>query len=150
MKYLGKALLTLVALVTGIGCYLADWNETHIYNPTWPPHAKFHNAQTMLFGTVACLLSLFFLWRPRATKSDLQAATAFAAMYWVTQMGSITFPGTSLFDPSPRGPVMPVVLGFHVTQIHMDVVLLVLAAAGYILALRQMGHVPRSSATLEA
>lgn len=150
MKYLGKGLLSLVALVTGIGCYIADWNETHIYNPTWPPHAKFHNAQTMLFGTVACLLSLFFLWRPRATKSDLQAATAFAGMYWVTQMGSIFFPGTALFDPTPQHPSMPVVLGFTMTQVHMDVVLLALTAAGYVLTLRQMGDVRGASAMVEA
>jgi hypothetical protein len=45
---IGRWLLSLVALFTIAGPYGADWNETHIYNPNWPPHAKFHNAQTML------------------------------------------------------------------------------------------------------
>jgi hypothetical protein len=39
----GKVLSSLVAAETAVGPYLADWNETHIYNPAWPPHAKFHN-----------------------------------------------------------------------------------------------------------
>ncbi|GME37805.1 hypothetical protein B0H19DRAFT_1163957 [Neofusicoccum parvum] len=54
----GQTLLTLVALITSTGCFLADWNETHIHNPTWPAHAKFHNGQTMSFGALlgACTL----------------------------------------------------------------------------------------------
>ena len=47
---LGKILISASAVFAGVGPYLADWNETHIYNPTWPPHAKFHNAQTMSLG----------------------------------------------------------------------------------------------------
>ena len=47
---LGKILISASAVFAGVGPYLADWNETHIYKPTWPPHAKFHNAQTMSLG----------------------------------------------------------------------------------------------------
>ena len=39
----GRTILTLVAIVTAVGGYIADWNHTHVYNPRWPPHAKFHN-----------------------------------------------------------------------------------------------------------
>jgi hypothetical protein len=31
----GKVLISLVAAETAVGPYLADWNETHIYNPAW-------------------------------------------------------------------------------------------------------------------
>jgi hypothetical protein len=44
----GRILLTLVALVTGLGGYVMDWNETHVYNPHWTPHAKFHNGMVRL------------------------------------------------------------------------------------------------------
>lgn len=47
MPSLGRTLLGLVGVTTSVGGYIADWNETHIYNPRWPPHAKFHNGQTM-------------------------------------------------------------------------------------------------------
>ncbi len=59
---IGAWIITLVALITIFGPYLADWNETHIYNPRWTPHAKFHNAQTMAFGPLLGALSLYFLW----------------------------------------------------------------------------------------
>jgi hypothetical protein len=32
--------------------YLADSNRTHVSNPEWPPHATFHDAWTVLLGTV--------------------------------------------------------------------------------------------------
>ncbi|MGN5381810.1 DUF6640 family protein [Streptomyces lasalocidi] len=57
----GKTLLTLTSLVTACGSYFFDWNETHIYNPNWPPHAKFHNAQTMSMGTAVGTVSLYTL-----------------------------------------------------------------------------------------
>lgn len=31
----GRYLLTLVALNTVISPFIADWNETHVYNPRW-------------------------------------------------------------------------------------------------------------------
>lgn len=38
---LGKILLTMDALGLLFGAPIADMNETHQYNPRWPPHAKY-------------------------------------------------------------------------------------------------------------
>ncbi|MER6567880.1 DUF6640 family protein [Streptomyces sp. NPDC001093] len=96
----GKTLLTLTSLVTAYGSYFFDWNETHIYNPNWPPHAKFHNAQTMSMGTAVGMAGLYTLWGRRGpwTRDRLQVSTAAASVYWITQLSSTLFPGTALFD----------------------------------------------------
>lgn len=49
--------------VMGLGGLLADYliwptARQHMKNPAWPPHAKFHNAQTMLLGIGLGILSL--------------------------------------------------------------------------------------------
>jgi hypothetical protein len=54
----GKALISLVAVETAVGPFRYDWNETHIYNPHWPPHAKFHNGQTMSLGAALSAAAL--------------------------------------------------------------------------------------------
>ncbi|KAK4972597.1 hypothetical protein LTR28_012123 [Elasticomyces elasticus] len=51
----GRWLLTVSAVFTGIAPIVVDWNETHVYNPLWPPHAKFHNGQTMSMGVFLSL-----------------------------------------------------------------------------------------------
>lgn len=38
----GQLLLSFVAVVTSISPILADFNATHIFNPLWLPHARFH------------------------------------------------------------------------------------------------------------
>ncbi|WFR67483.1 hypothetical protein P9139_02730 [Curtobacterium flaccumfaciens] len=59
---LGKVLLTVTALYAGAGPYVFDWNKTHIHNPDWPPHAKFHNAQTMSLGAALSAAALTAIW----------------------------------------------------------------------------------------
>lgn len=96
-------LITAVAIVTLIGPYAADWNETHIYNPNWAPHAKFHNAQTMLLGTLLAFSALWYTWRPAVDiikkTSYLNVAVLLSSLYWISQSLSILFPGTDFTDP---------------------------------------------------
>ncbi|KAE8363239.1 hypothetical protein BDV27DRAFT_146287 [Aspergillus caelatus] len=50
MLTLGPLLIALSSIVTASRGYLADWNGTHVFNPQWPAHAKYHNGQTMTTG----------------------------------------------------------------------------------------------------
>lgn len=99
----GKVLLSLSTLWAAIGPYVFDWNETHIYNPEWPPHAKFHNAQTMSTGVALGVAGLFTTWARRGpwTEERLQVSTAAASLYWITQLSAVLYPGTALFDYAP-------------------------------------------------
>ncbi|KIW92850.1 uncharacterized protein Z519_06699 [Cladophialophora bantiana CBS 173.52] len=74
----GRMCLSIVALATSVGCYMADWNETHVKNPRWPPHARFHNGQTMSMGLCLGVLTAYFAWRPvldRYNADDGRTAT---------------------------------------------------------------------------
>lgn len=95
----GKVLLMVTSAWSAAGSYVFDWNDTHIHNPEWTPHAKFHNAQTMSMGVYLAAPALYMLWR--GDRWDVRAldATAFAASgYWVTQLSAVLYPGTALFD----------------------------------------------------
>lgn len=95
----GKALLTLTATWSAIGSYVFDWNDTHIHNPEWTPHAKFHNAQTMSMGVFLGLPALCALWgRGAWDRRALDAAALAASGYWITQLSATLYPGTALFD----------------------------------------------------
>lgn len=82
-----------------VGPYIFDWNTTHIFNPSWPPHAKFHNAQTMSMGVALSGAALYQLWRPGRSRSSLDSATISASIYWVTQLSAGLYPGTATVDP---------------------------------------------------
>lgn len=132
---IGKLLVTLVALVTLFGAYIADWNHTHIFNPHWPPHAKFHNAQTILLGTVLGFLSLWFLWFQKGDKrSVFRLAIIFASLYWITQAISISFPGTALFDPEFSYPGQPPI------QFILDGIIFLILIIAYFLELKYLNR----------
>ncbi|GAA4984946.1 hypothetical protein GCM10023205_63980 [Yinghuangia aomiensis] len=109
----GRVLLTVTGLTTMCGAYIADWNDTHVFNPDWPPHAKFHNGQTMSTGLALGAATLYFVWGRRPwTYGTLQLATACASAYWITQMSSILYPGTAFTDPGcSRKAGQPVMAG---------------------------------------
>ena len=100
---LGRVLLSACALVTSTGCYIADWSESHVLNPRWPPHAKFHNGQTMSFGLFLGILTAYYAWRgattPQQAKDSLWTAAILGSLYWVAGLSAILYPGTLAVDP---------------------------------------------------
>ena len=104
---LGKVLLSVVAVETAVGPFRYDWNDTHIHNPLWTPHAKFHNGQTMSLGAALGAGTLWQLWtRNDDPRQALDAAAVFAALYWVTNVSAIFYPGSRAVDP-PGTAVFP-------------------------------------------
>lgn len=99
----GRVLIAVSSVYTGAGSYAFDWNPTHIHNPSWPPHAKFHNAQTMSMGVALALTTVWQLWKrtddPRAALDSAAAAAAAASLYWLTQFSAVLYPGTASADP---------------------------------------------------
>jgi hypothetical protein len=95
---IGKNILTVTSAWSAVGSYLFDWNETHIHNPAWPEHAKFHNGQTMSMGVVLGATGLNALWRGTWSRDRLNLATGAASAYWLTQLSAVAYPGTALTD----------------------------------------------------
>lgn len=99
----GKVVVSVVAVVTGAGPFVFDWNATHIHNPAWPPHAKFHNAQTMSLGAGLAAATLVQLWRPARSaeqaRTAVDGAAVTAGLYWVTQASALAYPGAKAVDP---------------------------------------------------
>ena len=72
----------------------------HLRNPAWPPHAKFHNAQTMAVGMLLGTLSIviLFAFRPLTLPIFLVAA-AVAGVYFFAMVLAPLFPGNAWVDP---------------------------------------------------
>jgi small-conductance mechanosensitive channel len=97
----GRILFTLIAVFNAVSPFLADWNETHIYNPAWPPHAKFHNAQTMAMAVLLALATLYFVWSSRDSQRIVLPAAVTGGLYWLSQALGFLFPGVAEQASSP-------------------------------------------------
>lgn len=128
----GRIIVTVVAIFTAIAAHLADWSASHLFNPAWPPHAKFHNGQTLAFSILACLLCLWFAWRRGGDQhTNALAAIAIASLYWLTQAAAILYPGSAFFDPVFDDPALYLV-GLPIQAIIQIAALVLLGLAALI------------------
>lgn len=138
----GRIILTILGLFTAISPYLADWNDTHIYNPSWPPHAKFHNAQTMVLGAFLGILTIYCTWfrNTVSLRQSLKEAVCIVSLYWLSQIPAILFPGTMLTDPQGNHLQPPLIFGLiEFNQLTMDIfVVLPLIALSYFLESKRL------------
>ncbi|KAK3898550.1 hypothetical protein C8A05DRAFT_47165 [Staphylotrichum tortipilum] len=138
---LGKLLLTVDAIGLLLGAPIADYNHTHIFNPRWTPHAKFHGAQTITLSVALGLATLYYTWRSPPSPSikghspptpqqqsqqqqqaerefqrdSLNTALLTGTLYWLAGLVAILYPGTDGIDPEfgPSGfPQAPIFVGF--------------------------------------
>jgi hypothetical protein len=172
---LGKSITLVVNLVTLIGPFLADWkydsptrhkinlrtsklkhhSETHIYNPNWPPHARYHNgsvytspsrihrthpnSQTMSMGAFIGFITFYIILIliPSTTsfkeqKLHLTWVLVLQNMIYLSSLSGILYPGAGWMDPQ-FGDGKPQLYGFPV--------LLVLLWCGWWVECRRLGGI---------
>jgi hypothetical protein len=61
---IGRLLVTTAVVGSGIGHAAADLNRTHVFNPRWMPHARFHAASAVVTDVGWSAVSLWLLRRP--------------------------------------------------------------------------------------
>jgi hypothetical protein len=133
MARVGRLLVT--AAILGVGSNFAwfDLSRTHIFNPRWTPHARFHDASAVVTELGWSIASLWLLWR-RGTPDQRELALKIAALHPVLAFAPFfiagAVPGAEAEDEPgklPRVAGMPVnVFGAGVWS--------GLSALGYLLA----------------
>ena len=89
-----------------------NWKAAH-QEPRWPPHAKFHNGQSVMMGLIQGVLALVLLFEPgRLTLGRLLLAAIISSSYWLAAFGARVFPGTAWVDPEFEAAT-PKPLGLH-------------------------------------
>lgn len=131
-----------VAVFTAVAAHIADWSASHLFNESWPPHAKFHNGQTLAFSVLACLACLWFSWRRQGDeRTNALAAIVLASLYWITQAAAILYPGS--FDSEFDDPAL-YLAGLPIQGVIQIVALILLGIAAWLWFAPSAGS-PRSS-----
>ena len=59
----GRLILSLVLVSSAAALIGFQWNDSHVFNPGWHPHARFHAVQLLIFGIAMSSTELWLLWR---------------------------------------------------------------------------------------
>jgi hypothetical protein len=107
-----KIIISITAVATSVVPTIADVNHTHLFNPLWAPHARFHGTVFLLVNVISGLTSLSLLWG-RHEARDSRLAVTFAAflpaLCWGPFVPAALLPGTSIWPDGtePFAPVNP-------------------------------------------
>lgn len=89
----GRAILGFSVVTTVLIVAAADvFNSTHLFNPAWPPHARFHNAMQ---ASTLLLTSGVSLWGLRRRRYGVAAIAP--ATFWPGLFMALPVPGTSVY-----------------------------------------------------
>lgn len=58
-----KLLITFCIALYAIGVPILEINDTHVFNPHWPPHVKIHEVWQLVTNSALGALSLWLIWR---------------------------------------------------------------------------------------
>jgi hypothetical protein len=62
---LPRLLLTLGVVLYGLAVPVLEINDTHVFNPGWPPHARLHEVWQLATNSAIGLFSLWLVWARR-------------------------------------------------------------------------------------
>lgn len=96
MKGIGRGLaLKILKFVAGaeiVAGFLVDWNRTHLFNPKWTPHAKFHDALSISMASMNGVLALYLL-EKKSLSDPVKLAAMVLAVPCLAMGMAYAFPG---------------------------------------------------------
>lgn len=127
----GRTILNVVAGATMVGGFAADWNRTHLFNPNWPPHARFHDAMTIAVSGLLGAGGLYALNRKSLDpERDTALGAVLPAFFWASMGAAFAFPGAQgLQAEFPH--LIPQVRGVWINERFASAGMLGLTALGY-------------------
>jgi hypothetical protein len=129
MRRSSRIVVTIAALVTAFVPLVADLNRTHMWNPEWPPHARYHGWVFLIVNVVAGLVSLWLLYGPASRRDPtfaLRVAAFLPALCWGPQLIAVLVPGASSWpDGLVTRPPLPVA-----GNVFLSAIVLVLCGVG--------------------
>ncbi len=130
-----KYLISFSAVVTIVIPAIMDLNNTHMTNPLWAPHARFHWSIQWYSITIWNAIALYLLWgkyeRAGSRLSFVMAGLA-PILFWGNFFPSLLMPGTS---PWPDGMAQFAVVP---PNVYMAGLITLLSALGIWLSSRQL------------
>ncbi|MEM6383812.1 MAG: DUF6640 family protein [Pseudomonadota bacterium] len=81
-----KVFVSAITIFYGFIPALADLNETHLFNPLWSEHARFHTAWFLAFTAGVSSIALFLIWRRDEVFVPIALGMMFAAGFWVATL----------------------------------------------------------------
>jgi hypothetical protein len=122
------------AAFTAAGGFLADWNKTHLFNPNWTPHSKFHDAMTIMLAAMLGTSSLYLLQKKDDhPQSQLLWSALLPSFFWTSMLSSFAFPGAKGLEAEFPEKVKKV-RGIYLNEGPASAFMLSLIATGYFLA----------------
>lgn len=61
-RIISKVLLTIGVLFYVLVIPHLEWNQSHVFNPEWPPHARFHEVWQLFTNISLGIVALWFTW----------------------------------------------------------------------------------------
>jgi tryptophan-rich sensory protein len=105
---ISRLILSGAAIGTIVGAGAADLTRSHVFNPSWPPHARFHGAAGWGTVTASQLLVLWLVWRPAQDRAAEDLAVKIAALLpviaWMPFFAALATPGTAVEDEPGQLP----------------------------------------------
>ncbi|WP_194832130.1 DUF6640 family protein [Nocardia sp. XZ_19_369] len=140
----GRWLLSIAAVGNAVLQWYDDYNSTHIFNPAFTAHAKFHDAITISLATILGGLALIYLWRPGYGQERLAAGALFAGVWWAGAACAFLFPGASHRDAQFAADV-PHLFGMPIDLRTIVPVMIAVVALGYLLERRRLRTIRRTA-----
>ena len=130
-KKLAKILLSVLVVVSTLVSVVVDWNSSHVFNPDWHPHGRFHDVMllTLLVGLVPLLLWL--LWRSSSEPEvAIAVTTSILVIFWGSFYVNLLIPGTTPAANLEESP--PSLLGLPLyPNMVIAAIIIILALVGY-------------------
>lgn len=130
-KKLAKILLSVLVVVSTLVSVVVDWNSSHVFNPDWHPHGRFHDVMllTLLVGLVPLLLWL--LWRSSSEPEvAVKVTTAILVLFWGSFYVNLLIPGTSPAANLEESPPSLLSLPLYPNMV-VAAIIIILSLIGY-------------------